>query len=320
MSQPGRLPPPRSATTDEPNRPTPSTSIPILRYLRRARRKTDWAESSLRSGASLLRFEVIDEDEWQACLNGCSFGRRDEARGYLSVSCGLMRKAAEGGRRRMMDNRELRRIIEQVARAAEAAAPAMEQAARVAEAATRAMESSGVIDQAARAAEAVAPAMEQAVRAAEAAAPALEHAARAAEAATEAMESSGVIDQAARAAEALDRLIEHVARDAPAFNRAMDQLARNAVVFNRVMEQLARDAPAFNRVIEHRAREIANEATNRMDQGETEESAAQYVHEDTTAHAGRGRWVLRVLREKIIEMLVRDGAREVCELLLDLFK
>ena len=220
------------------------------------------------------------------------------------VPCGLMRKAAEGGKRRMMDNRELRRIIEQVARAAEAAAPAMEQAARVAEAATRAMESSGVIDQAARAAEAAAPAME--------------HAARAAEAATEAMESSGVLDQAARAAEALDRLIEHVARDAPAFNRAMDQLARNAVVFNRVMEQLARDAPAFNRVIEHRAREIANEATNRMDQGETEESAAQYVHEDTTAHAGRGRWVLRVLREKIIEMLVRDAAHEVCELLRDL--
>lgn len=252
----------------------------------------------------------------------CRTERREfgcEARGYLSGSMRPHAESSLGENGRIMDNRELRRIIEQVARAAEAAAPALEQAARVAEAATRAMESSGVIDQAARAAEAVAPALEQAVRAAEGAAPALEHAARAAEAATEAMESSGVIDQAARAAEAFDRLIEHIARDAPAFNRAMDQLlARNAVVFNRVMEQLARDAPAFNRLIEHRAREIANEVMNRMDQGETEESAAQYVQEDTTARAGRGRWVLRVLREKIIEMLARYAAHEVCELLRDL--
>ena len=161
----------------------------------------------------------------------------------------------------------------------------------------------------------------EAVRAVEAAAPAMDQAARAAEAATRAMESSGVIDQAARAAEVFDRLIEHVARDAPAFDRAMDQLARNAVVFNRVMEQLARDAPAFNRVIEHRAREIANEAMRRMDQGETEESAAHYVHEDMTAHAGKGgwvRWLLRALREKIFEMLAREAAPEVCELIRDL--
>ena len=127
-----------------------------------------------------------------------------------------------------------------------------------------------------------------------------------------------MIDQAARAAETFDRLLAHVARDAPAFNRAMDQIARNAVVFDRVMEQFARDAPAFNRVIEQRAREIANEAMERIDQGETEESAAQYVHEDITAHTGAGRWLLRALRDQIIKILAREFAPEVCELIRDL--
>ena len=171
-----------------------------------------------------------------------------------------------------MDNRELRRIIEQVARAAEAAAPAMEQAAR------------------------------------------------AAEAATQAMESSGVIEQAARAAEAFNRLIEHLARDAPAFNRAMDQLARNAVVFNRVMEQLARDAPAFNRVIEQRARGIAKQAMRRMDQGESEESAAQYVYEEITTHADKRRWAQRGLVEKTVKIIAQHAALDIlCELIRGLF-
>ena len=171
-----------------------------------------------------------------------------------------------------MDDRELRRIIDQAARAAEAVAPAMDQAARVAEAATQAVA------------------------------------------------SSGVIDQAARAAEAVDRLIEQLARDAPAFNSAMDQLARNAVVFNRVLEQLARDAPTFNRLIEERARGIADEAMKRMDQGEPEESAAQYVHEEIATHPDKKRWVQRGLVEKIVKFIATEAARELlCELIRGLF-
>ena len=68
-------------------------------------------------------------------------------------------------------------------------------------------------------------------------------------------------------------------------------------------------------MIEQRAREIANEAMERIDQGETEESAARYVHEDITAHTEAGRWLLRVLRDQIIKILVRESAPEVCELI-----
>ena len=92
------------------------------------------------------------------------------------------------------------------------------------------------------------------------------------------------------------------------------------MAFSRVMEQLARDAPAFNRVIEHRAREIANEAVKRVNQGATEESAAQDVHVEITAHAGGGRWVLRALLNKVIKMMARDAALDVlCDLVRGLF-
>jgi hypothetical protein len=105
-----------------------------------------------------------------------------------------------------MDDHELRRIIEQAARAAEAAAPAMEQAARAAEAATQAMASSGVIDQAARAAVAVDRMVEQLAR--------------------DAPAFNSAMDQLARNAVVFDRVLEQLARDAPTFNRLIEERAR----------------------------------------------------------------------------------------------
>ena len=65
-------------------------------------RNTDWAEFVLAMRSKVVRFEVVDEDEWQARLNGMLFGRRRDrfckgehglaARGYLS---GSMRPHAE---------------------------------------------------------------------------------------------------------------------------------------------------------------------------------------------------------------------------------
>ena len=195
-----------------------------------------------------------------------------------------------------MDNRELMRVIEQASRAAEAAAPAIRQVARAAQAA-RAMVGSEVFDQAARAAEAAAPAME--------------HLARAAEAATRSIPSGEVIDQIARATKSLNCFVEQLVRDAPAIDSAMDEFARNAEVFDLVLQRLARDAPTFNRLIEHRAREIGDEALSRMDQGESDASAAHYGRHEIAAHPHTRRWLQRGLRHKLGEFLVTGAVSEL---------
>ena len=203
----------------------------------------------------------------------------------------------------MIDDREIRRgarTFEEAKRAiieSGVRVDQLEQAARTFEEAKRAIIDSGVTDQLERAAQAAAPVLEQA--------------ARTAEAVKRAIIDSGVKERPERDAAVLNRMMDQLTRDAPAFNPMMDQLARDKAVLNRMMDQLTRNAPAFSRVFEQRAREIANEAARRVDQGESEESAAQYVHEEISTSADNKRWVQRGLEAKILEWLAKETAGHV---------